>query len=333
MIELAHPYLLVLILLPLPIRWLSGYRQSSDAIRAPFFSRLQELSGESLRRGATIKPRSLLQGILLPVSWLTLVIAAAQPQWLGTPIEQEQSARDLMVAVDLSGSMATQDFTLPETTLKVDRLEAVKYVLRDFAKQRKHDRLGLIVFGDKPYLQVPFTQDHNTWLSLLDETELAMAGQSTVIGDAVGLAIKLFEQSDIENRVLILLTDGNDTGSTVPPIDAAKVAQSYGITLYPIAIGDPESAGEDALDIATLQRMADITGGRFFQALNPQQLSDIQARITEMEPALYKSVSFQPRRSLHHYPIAVFVLLYLSYFLSAILLRRKQPKAEAADHA
>ena len=143
----------------------------------------------------------------------------------------------------------------------VDRLEAVKYVLAELGDQRASDRLGLIVFGNAPYLQSPFTDDHQVWAQLLAETEIGMAGQSTAFGDAIGLAIKLFRESDSDNRVLIMLTDGNDTGSMVPPVDAAKVAASQDIRIYTIAIGDPASVGEEALDIETLQRVSELTGG------------------------------------------------------------------------
>ena len=227
-------------------------------------------------------------------------------------MEQQKSGRDLMVAVDLSGSMEAQDFTLPDGST-VDRLEAVKKVLAELADQRASDRLGLIVFGDAAYLQTPFTDDHEVWLQLLAETEIGMAGQSTVFGDAIGLAIKLFQESDSDNRVLIMLTDGNDTGSTVPPVDASKVAAAAGIRIYTIAIGDPATVGEEALDLETIGRVSEITGGQVFQALDQQALQQAYRAIGELEPEMYESISFRPRESLHWLPICVALLLYTVY--------------------
>jgi Ca-activated chloride channel family protein len=208
--------------------------------------------------------------------------------------------------------METTDFTLPDGS-SVDRLEAVKYVLERLGDQRASDRLGLIVFGNAPYLQSPFTDDHQVWGQLLAETEIGMAGQSTAFGDAIGLAIKLFQESDSDNRVMIILTDGNDTGSMVPPVDAARVAASQDIRIYTIAIGDPASVGEEALDIDTLQRVSEITGGRYFQALDREQLAQAYLAIGELEPELYETISFRPRQSLHWVPVSVALSLYLVY--------------------
>jgi Ca-activated chloride channel family protein len=162
-------------------------------------------------------------------------------------------------------------------------------------------------------LQTPFTDDHLVWSQLLNQTEIGMAGQSTVFGDAIGLAIKLFRESESDNRVLIILTDGNDTGSTVPPVDAAKVAAANDIRIYSIAIGDPASVGEEALDLDTIRRVSQVTGGRDFEALDREQLRAAYQAIGEMEPELYESISFRPRQSLHWLPLALPVVLYLIY--------------------
>ena len=293
----------------------------------PFFQRLVDISGQSPGKGAVILQRVLFQKIWVPLTWLLLVTALAKPVWLGEPVEHTRSARDLMVAVDLSGSMDIRDFTAADGQ-KISRLEAVKQVLSEFAGQRQHDRLGLIVFGDSPYLQAPFTEDHRAWLTLLDETEVAMAGQSTMLGDAIGLAIKLFENSDTENRVLILLTDGNDTGSKVPPVEAARVAQSKDVTIYTIAIGDPESAGEEALDIDVMQAIADMTGGGFYQALDRAQLEQVYQAIAALEPEKYETLSFRPRQSLFHYPLGLIIGGYLLFFMLMTLQAQAGRKAD-----
>ena len=261
--------------------------------------------------------RDRAQRFLVGFMWLCLIIAATKPQWIGPPIEQQKSGRDLMIAVDLSGSMQTRDFTLPDGST-VDRLQAVKQVLEDLAKQHASDRLGLIVFGDAAYLQTPFTDDHRVWTQLLAETEIGMAGQSTVFGDAIGLAIKLFRENNSDNRVLIVLTDGNDTGSTVPPVDAANVAAANAIRIYTIAVGDPASAGEEALDMDTIKRVSQVTGGQDFQALDQQALRSAYQAIGELEPELYETISFRPRQSLHWAPLGLALLLYTLYHGLAI---------------
>lgn len=322
MFEFAYPWLFLLLPLPLLVYWLSSaYQESQDSIRVPFFQRLVEMTGQKPSKGAVILQRVLFQKIWVPVTWILLVMALAKPQWVGDPIEQTKSARDLMVAVDLSGSMETADFKTADGK-QISRLAAVKQVLTEFAAQREHDRLGLIVFGDSPYLQAPFTEDHATWMTLLDETEIAMAGQSTMFGDAIGLAIKLFESSETENRVLIVLTDGNDTGSKVPPVEAAKVAKHKKVTIYTIAIGDPETTGEEALDLEVMKSIAEITGGGFYQALDRAQLQNAYKDITRLEPEEYETLSYRPRQTLHHYPLAIIIIGYLLFFVSMTFLSR-----------
>lgn len=291
---------------------LPAYKESRDSVRVPFFEKLVELSQQRLHSGAIILRRDRFQSVLVGLMWVCLVLAAAKPEWVGTPIEQQTSGRDLMIAVDLSGSMDTEDFVLPNGK-QVDRLQAVKEVLAELASQRAGDRLGLIVFGSASYLQAPFTNDHVVWSKLLAETEIGMAGQSTVLGDAIGLAIKRFKESASDNRVLIILTDGNDTGSIVPPVDAAKVAAAYGIRIYTIAVGDSASVGEDALDIDTITRIADLTGGQTFEALDQSALKRAYQTIAELEPDLYETISFRPRQSLHWVPLGAILILYTLY--------------------
>lgn len=312
MIELAYPWWLLLLPVPMLLRLVPAFKQRHDSVKVPFFSTLLHISGEQPRTGAVILSRSQVQALLVGITWGCLVLAATRPEWVGKPIEQVKSARDLMVAVDLSGSMQAKDFSRAGAD-SIDRLEAVKQVLTELSQQREHDRLGLIVFGSAPYLQTPFTEDHAIWRALLLETEIGMAGQSTVFGDAIGLAIHLFEESETDNRVLMVLTDGNDTGSRVPPVEAAKVAANFGIRIYTIAIGDPATIGEEALDVATLERVAELTGGRYYQAMDREQLVAVYAAIAALEPELYETIGFRPRYSLHHWPVAFFILCYTLY--------------------
>ncbi|MDJ0842071.1 MAG: VWA domain-containing protein [Acidobacteriota bacterium] len=330
MFELTHPLVLLALPLPLLVHWLApAYKEHKDSLQTPFFGRLVQLTGQEPRQGAVILERLKFQRIMLGITWLLLVFAAAGPQWLGEPITRTKSARDLMIAVDLSGSMETEDFTTADGE-SISRLDAVKLVLSEFVSRRKHDRLGLIVFGRSPYLQSPFTEDHETWLTLLNESEAGMAGQQTMFGDAIGLALKLFENSETENRVLIVLTDGNDTGSKVPPVEASRVAKARGVKIYNIAVGDPETTGEQALDLDVLQSIADITGGAWYQAVDREQLEGIYRTINELEPEQFETLTHRPRRSLHHYPIAVVAVIYIVFHTSMTFLAAPRREKEAA---
>jgi Ca-activated chloride channel family protein len=309
-LDWVHPWAFMLLPLPLVMRFIPAYRERRDAVRVPFFTRLLEATESRPQRGAMLLIRRRGQKILIALMWLSLVIAAAKPQWLGEPIEQQKAGRDLMIAVDLSGSMETEDFSQADGK-PADRLTAVKTVLRQLANERAGDRLGLIVFGSSAYLQSPFTEDHRTWLLLLNETRIRMAGPSTALGDAVGLAIKLFKDAETEHRVLLLLTDGNDTGSLVPPVDAARVAATEDIRIYPIAVGDPTAVGEEAIDLDTLARMAEVTGGQAFEALSSEDLIAVFKLLATLEPNIFDSVKFRPRTDIHWLPLGAVLMLYL----------------------
>lgn len=332
MLELAYPWLLLLAPLPLVLwRVMPPYRTRRESVRTPFFGELAERTGAAPSRGAVVQRSSLAQKILLPVAWLLLVGAVARPQWVEDPETQIVSARDLMLAVDLSGSMETRDF-VDESGEKVDRLTAVRQVLADFVEQRETDRLGLIVFGNAAFLQVPFTLDHEVFLELLDEVDIGMAGPKTMLGDALGLAIKVFEASDAEKRVLILLTDGNDSGSRVPPPKAADIAANNDITVHTIGVGDPETAGEAPMDEATLELIAGSTGGRYFRARDRQELEGVYRELDELEPLDFESYTHRPRHELYFWPLGAFVVLALGYHLAAAagaIGRRRRSSTEA----
>ncbi|MBL4796990.1 MAG: VWA domain-containing protein [Oleispira sp.] len=333
MFEFENIWAFLLLPLPFLVYWLApAYQESQDSLRVPFFKRLLSITGQQPQKGAVILQRVFFQKIWGPISWLLVIVSLAKPMMIAEPIEQVKSARDLLVAVDLSGSMEVADFKADDGTI-ISRLAAVKLVLAEFSAQRKHDRLGLIVFADAPYLQAPFTEDHKTWLTLLNETEIGMAGQSTLFGDAIGLGIKLFEKSDSKNKVLIILTDGNDTGSRVPPIEAAKVAAKKGLTIYTIAIGDPETAGEEALDLKVLASIAKITSGAAYQAFNKQELDNIYQEIAKLEPDEYETLSYRPKISLHHYPLAIALLGYILFFvvMTGLSLRRQPIKSQQEE--
>jgi len=245
--------------------------------------------------------------------------------------------RDLVVAVDLSGSMDTRDFTNRQGEL-TDRLSAAKEVLDEFFSRREGDRISLILFGTAAFVQVPFTDDQDVVRELLDEAQVRMLGPRTMLGDAMGLAITLFERSDVDERVLIVLTDGNDTGSLVPPDRAAEIARDNDVTVHTVAMGDPTATGEAALDAKTLEGVAQITGGGYYHADDREQLEAIYRRLDELNPKQVETLSFRPRRDLFHWPLALaftlgLALLFYGEFGSALPLSRTRATRPASPAA
>lgn len=355
MIEFSYPWLFLLLPLPWFVqRFAPAYKIKPTAVQVPFFQQLVRLSGEQPNLGAVKLQPQIWQRIALTFTWLLLLTAMAKPMWLGQPQVRAQFGRDLMVVVDLSGSMDSRDFSVPGAE-SISRLTAVKQVLTEFSQQREGDRLGLILFGDSAYLQAPFTADHQAWLGLLNEAEVAMAGQSTHLGDALGLAIKILtdeadnqsfnsdnelfnnnrDQQDIpkKQKVVLVLTDGNDTDSLVPPLEAAKIAASQGIKVHMIAIGDPRTFGEQALDMSVIEGVADITGGQAFQALSSVELTRVYDEIAKLEPNQFASFSYQPKVSVHYVPvvfgISVYFLLYSVVMLRSYYLSSRLSQVEA----
>lgn len=221
---LHFAYIWLLVLLPLP--WLVPYilpaakPTEQAALKIPFFKRMQQLGG-SLKHGAANQARG--QRIVAYLIWILIVIAAAGPEWLGAPQRLQQAGRNIMLAVDLSGSMQIPDMKL--NNKEVDRLQMIKAVAGDFIDEREGDRVGLIVFGTRAYLQTPLTFDRKTVHAMLNDATIGLAGQMTNIGDAMGLAIKRLMQYPAQSRVLILLTDGASNSGTISPLEAAKMAE------------------------------------------------------------------------------------------------------------
>jgi Ca-activated chloride channel family protein len=182
-------------------------------------------------------------------------------------------------------------------------------VLDDFLTRREGDRVGLVVFGNAAFVQVPFTQDLDACRMLLEETAVRMAGPRTAFGDAIGLGITLFEESEVEDRVMIALTDGNDTGSKVPPAEAAKIARDNEIQIHVVGVGDPASTGEEMLDEEALQAVADTTGGRYFFAQDRDQLAEIYDELDRLGTRDVEAETYRPRIDLFHWPLAAFVIL------------------------
>lgn len=327
MLTIAHPWLFLLLPLPwLVRRLLPTHHERKAAVRVPFMQRLSRLAGLQPGSGSSVTRRPLSQWLMLSLTWLLVVVAIARPQWLEEPVIKELPMRDLLVAVDLSGSMEAQDFTDKEGNT-VDRLTAVKEVLDTFFARRDGDRVGLILFGSAAFVQVPFTNDLDVIRELLKEAQIRMLGPRTMLGDAMGLSINMFERSEVDERVLIVLTDGNDTGSLVPPERAAAIARDNGVVVYTVAIGDPAAVGEQALDEKTLENIASITGGGYFHANDRQELEDIYTRLDEMNRRQVETQSYRPLTDLFEWPLAasmLLTLLFIMFLEVRVRLRNRQ---------
>ncbi len=329
MLQLEFPWALALIPLPLLVYWLAPeFRDHGEAVRVPFFVRLVNLTGKDPQSGAVVQRKGALQLAVGIASWLLVIAALTKPVWVGEPVVQEKSARDMLLIVDLSQSMDEKDFT-GASGETVSRLEAVKVVLRDFIKRREKDRVGLAVFGNAAFPQAPFTEDHATVIALLDELSTGMAGPKTMIGDAIGLAIRLFEASDKQSKVAILLTDGNDSGSQMPVSRAAQIASENGIVIHTIAMGDPTTIGEQELDTEALKNIADTTGGKYFLALDKDALENIYAELDQLAPELLETISYRPKHQLFYYPLAALVVSILALAATMLLAAARQEHAHA----
>lgn len=320
MIEWIWPWLLVLAPLPWLVRRLLPPATSRQpAVRAPFYTEWQQMSetqGGRTARGSALPTAGLW------LLWVLLLLAAARPMWIGEPIELPNSGRDLMMAVDISGSMRIEDMQVRQAL--VPRVDAVRQLGAQFISQRSGDRLGLILFGSNAYVQSPLSFDTATVERFLSEAQIGFAGEETAIGDAIGLAVKRLKERPAESRVLILLTDGQDTASSVKPLDAAKLAAKLGIRIYTIGIGAdsltlPGLFGSSfgsrqvnpsaELDEDTLQQIAQITGGEYFRARNPQELLNIYNVLDELEPVEQETTLYRPRQALGYIPLLGALLL------------------------
>jgi len=332
---LQFAYLWVFALLPLPllIRWfVPAYREPRLAVRVPFMDRLRRATGREADTRPAVTRRRRLQWAQLILIWVSIVAALARPQWLSDPIVRELPMRDLLVALDLSGSMETRDFTAPDGTA-AERLTAAKQVLDGFLERRDGDRVGLIFFGSAAFVQTPFTDDLDVARELLEEAQIRMLGPRTVLGDAIGAAIPLFERSEVDDHVLIVLTDGNDTGSMVPPVRAAEIARDEGVVVYTVAMGDPQAAGEQALDEATLSAIAETTGGQYFHAEDRAALERVYDQLDELNPRQVETSVYRPQNELFHWPLGFAMLLSLALFGLAEIAARGRRKPEPAAGA
>lgn len=319
----AWRWMLLAIPLPLLVSLLVPARSGgAAALRVPWGERLRRVA----QAGAMpAKPRGFPW--LLFLAWCLLCVAAARPQQLGPAIAPPQVGRDLMLAVDLSASMGEDDMALGGRA--VDRLTAAKAVLADFLDRRAGDRVGLVVFGERAYALTPLTLDRDSVREQLEGSVVGLAGRATAIGDAIALATKRLQKQPAGQRVLVLLTDGVNTAGTLEPDKAAQIARDDGVRIHAIAFGGDGGGlsvfgfqlpmGGDEVDEAGLQRIATLTGGRFFRARDADQLAGIYAEIDKLEPVRRQGQSVRPR--IERYPLPLACALALG--LVALGMRRR----------
>ncbi|MFM8332416.1 MAG: vWA domain-containing protein [Candidatus Methylumidiphilus sp.] len=315
MIEFAWPWAFAALPLPWLVWrfWPANVAVRQAALRMPFLAELEDLP--TAARPASAQPAALW---LATLAWVLLAAAAARPQWLGEPIELAMSGRNLMLAVDLSGSMDIRDFKL--NGREVDRLTAVKSVAGQFIERRTGDRIGLILFGDRAYLQAPLTFDRKTVHTLLEESAIGLAGEKTAIGDAIGLGVKRLRDNPEKQRVLILLSDGANTAGEVQPLQAADLAAKEKLKIYTIGVGADEMIIRDLfgarrvnpsedLDEKTMTALATKTGGRYFRARDVAALEKIYQLLDELEPVERDKRYYRPHTELFFWPLGGAVVL------------------------
>ena len=321
----AWPWMLLALPLPLLARWLLPRRRSaSAALRVPYGERIDKIAAA----GAGHALRGRGPGLLALCAWIALCFAAARPQELGPPIAPPQVGRDLMLAVDLSGSMSEEDMTLGGNV--VDRLTAAKAVLADFLDRRGGDRVGLLVFGQRAYTLTPLTLDLTSVRQQLEDSVVGLAGRETALGDALALSVKRLQSQPTDQRVVVLLTDGVNTAGVLDPGKAAELAHDAKVRVHTIAFGGEggmsvfgfrlPSPGGDQIDEAGLQRIAQATGGKFFRARDTESLAGIYAEIDRLEPIRRPGQAVRPRIERYPWPLGAALALAA---LAALPWRRR----------
>ncbi|MEC7636659.1 MAG: VWA domain-containing protein, partial [Pseudomonadota bacterium] len=303
------------LILPLPFLY-RKLRRSANS-ESPYLESTILLSiAETQNRLVSSTSQRRLLILLLIIAWLSLVTAIARPVNIGDPVALPTTGRDILLAVDISGSMEREDMII--NGRQVNRLYAVKSVVGEFVNTREGDRLGLILFGERAYLQTPLTFDTKTLQDLLIEAQIGFVGNGTAIGDAIGLSVKKLKERPDSNRVLILLTDGSNTAGVLSPSEASDIAKKAKVKIYTIGIGDGRQRNQSLfgqtlvnqnndLDERTLTAIADLTGGKYFRARDPRELRSIYDQLNKLEPIDQDEELLRPITSLFHWPLALFL--------------------------
>ncbi|HMO18617.1 MAG TPA: VWA domain-containing protein [Oligoflexia bacterium] len=302
MFSFSSPYFFLFVLI-IPLLWILKYRsEKPDSANSNIDSAsagIQILLGSGNIKsepGWLLRNRTLILLFFQSLALLFLIIALARPQSGTFSSEDISEARDILITVDASGSMRALDFELKGSP--VSRLEVLKSVVESFINERKGDRIGLIVFGAEVFTQCPLTLDHNLLQQYVQTLEIGMAGDSTSLGDALALSVKRLREIESNSKAIIFVTDGMQTSGQLQPRQAAEIAKRYGIKVYTIGIGGKDPAplpvqdafGRTAIiyqnipvDEKTLEEIAQMTGGKYFNAKNTDELKSIYREIDSLE--------------------------------------------------
>ena len=330
MINVAYPWISCFIVAPLIVYLLlpSAKKKKKSAIKVPFFYAVTKQLNN--HKSSRISLPYWLLSIYITI-WTLVVLSGMGFQWLGKTVYFPQNGRNIMMVIDLSGSMSTQDMHINNQTYS--RLDVVKQVAKDFVEKRRGDRIGLVLFGSSPYLQAPLTFDLSTVTSMINDATIGLAGQQTAIGDALGLAVKKLLYYPDSSRAIILLTDGANNAGLLSPNEIANIAKDDKIRIYTIGLGSDNMVVNTVfgkrninpsrdLDETMLNHIAKETGGRFFRAKNPQQLENIYHDINKLEPVQTNSLTVRPMTPLYPWFLGPAVLL--SFLASCIILIRNR---------
>ncbi len=321
MFEFAWPWLL----LALPLPWLvtrllpRAHASAAGALRLPH-------GGFEFPAQANVSAVPRWRRVFALLAWTMLLLAAARPQWLGEVQDVPRSGRDLLLAVDTSGSMSIEDMQLGGDA--VSRFAATQAIVSDFIRRREGDRVGLILFGSRAYLLVPLTFDLKTVATQLAGSSIGLAGRETAIGDAVGLAVKRLRERPQDQRVLVLLTDGVNTAGELDPSKAIELAAANHVRVYAIGIGADRMRVDSLfgsrtvnpsadLDEAMLTQMAKATGGQYFRARDSADLARVYRAIDQLEPVADTSQSLRPIDEWYWLPLIACLALGTLAFIPA----------------
>ena len=278
----AHPsFFLLLLLLPL-VAWLKGRRGSQPAFL---------YSSVRLVEGLTGVRRTRAGAFLAALRWLVLglfIVALAQPRLVKSTTEVKASGIDIVVALDLSGSMNTPDYIVGGR--QVSRFHIAQAVLRKFIEGRSNDRIGLVVFAVRAFIASPTTLDHDFLIENLDRLDIgSINAERTAIGDGVTTALNRLRELKSKSKIIVLMTDGGNNSGRIDPLTAAQAAQALGVKIYTIGLGNADIVRQMGLppdylpETDTLQKIADMTGGKFYRANNTEELTAIYAEIDKLE--------------------------------------------------
>lgn len=326
----AYPHMFLLLVLPFVVRAVLPRADDNggDALKIPFFDDVRDLRAAGVRPfSGGLKWRRFLGGLI----WIALVAAAANPRWTGEPAKVPSQGRNLMLVLDISGSMQETDFVLQNQNVR--RWDAVRAVADAFVKKRAGDRVGVVLFGERAYVYVPLTYDLKTVSALLDEADVGMAGSQTAIGDALGLALKTMSDVPAKSKVVVLLSDGVANAGAMKPSEAAGLAAKAGVKVYTVGAGSDvmqlsglfgmmQIPRGDEIDEAGLREIAQKTGGRYFRAKDTAELARIYGEIDALEPVANDDVFVRPVKTLFYYPLAAAFVLSAFGALSLLIGRR-----------